>query len=506
MYNKYRAIMLEKVAELDDTLAEKYLNDPESLEEGEIRKALRQGTIDFKAHPLFCGSAYQYVGVQQVLDGVIDFLPAPTDIEQVEGVDVKDNDKVVVRKLTPDEPFCGLAFKIVDDKFGTLTYVRVYSGVLEQGTRILIANTGTKENVSRMFQMSANDRIPRERAEAGDIVAVIGVNEAMTGDTLCDLDDPIILERPTFPEPVISMSIEPKSAADKDKLGNALTNLRRQDPTFSATYNKETGETIIAGMGELHLEIIKLRLTRDYKVDVNVGRPKVSYRETITGSAEDVSYKHVKQSGGRGQYGHCVINIEPFDGTDPATGQPYDAEVLKKLGWSDGIAFENKIFGGSIPKEYIPSVEYGARQAAKTGVLAGYQLINAKITLVDGSEHPVDSSQIAFELAGSGAFKDACKRAGMTLLEPIMKLVVTTPKDFVGNVTGDLNRRRGLIVNSEERGNTVVVEAEVPLSEMFGYTTELRSMSQGRAAAAMEPLKYAAVPTNVRNQIIEAAA
>jgi elongation factor G len=357
-----------------------------------------------------------------------------------------------------------------------------------------------------MFQMSANDRIPRERAEAGDIVAVIGVNEAMTGDTLCDLDDPIILERPTFPEPVISMSIEPKSAADKDKLGNALTNLRRQDPTFSATYNKETGETIIAGMGELHLEIIKLRLTRDYKVDVNVGRPKVSYRETITGSAEDVSYKHVKQSGGRGQYGHCVINIEPFDGIDPATGQPYDAEVLKKLGWSDGIAFENKIFGGSIPKEYIPSVEYGARQAAKTGVLAGYQLINAKITLVDGSEHPVDSSQIAFELAGSGAFKDACKRAGMTLLEPIMKLVVTTPKDFVGNVTGDLNRRRGLIVNSEERGNTVVVEAEVPLSEMFGYTTELRSMSQGRAAAAMEPLKYAAVPTNVRNQIIEAAA
>jgi elongation factor G len=506
MYNKYRAIMLEKVAELDDTLAEKYLNDPESLEEGEIRKALRQGTIDFKAHPLFCGSAYQYVGVQQVLDGVIDFLPAPTDIEQVEGVDVKDNDKVVVRKLTPDEPFCGLAFKIVDDKFGTLTYVRVYSGVLEQGTRILNANKGTKENVSRMFQMSANDRIPRERAEAGDIVAVIGVNEAMTGDTLCDLDDPIILERPTFPEPVISMSIEPKSAADKDKLGNALTNLRRQDPTFSATYNKETGETIIAGMGELHLEIIKLRLTRDYKVDVNVGRPKVSYRETITGSAEDVSYKHVKQSGGRGQYGHCVINIEPFDGTDPATGQPYDAEVLKKLGWSDGIAFENKIFGGSIPKEYIPSVEYGARQAAKTGVLAGYQLINAKITLVDGSEHPVDSSQIAFELAGSGAFKDACKRAGMTLLEPIMKLVVTTPKDFVGNVTGDLNRRRGLIVNSEERGNTVVVEAEVPLSEMFGYTTELRSMSQGRAAAAMEPLKYAAVPTNVRNQIIEAAA
>jgi elongation factor G len=348
-----------------------------------------------------------------------------------------------------------------------------------------------------MFQMSANDRIPRERAEAGDIVAVIGVNEAMTGDTLCDLDDPIILERPTFPEPVISMSIEPKSAGDKDKLSNALTNLRRQDPTFQASYNKETGETIIAGMGELHLEIIKLRLTRDYKVDVVVGKPKVSYRETITGKAEYVSYKHVKQSGGRGQYGHCVINVEAFD----ATG--LEPEALKKLGWKEGIAFENKVFGGSIPKEYIPSVEYGARMAARSGVLAGFQLINAKITLVDGSQHAVDSSQIAFELAGSGAFKEAAKKAGLALLEPIMKVVVTSPMEFVGNVTGDLNRRRGMIVDSEERGNTVVIEAEVPLSEMFGYTTELRSMSTGRAAAAMEPLKYAQVPNNVRNAILE---
>jgi elongation factor G len=505
-YEHYRAIMLEKVAELDDALAEKYLTDPSTITESEIRAALRKGTIEFKAHPLYCGSAYKYVGVKALLDGVIDFLPNPLDMPPAKGHDVKNHEQLIERKRVPEEPFCGLAFKIVDDKFGTLTYVRVYSGKIDKGTRVLNANKGTKENVSRMFQMSADDRIPRDSAEAGDIVAVIGVNEAMTGDTLCDLDNPIILERPTFPEPVISMSIEPKSAADKDKLGNALTNLRRQDPTFQATYNKETGETIIAGMGELHLEIIKMRLTRDYKVDVAVGKPKVSYRETITGRAEDISYKHVKQSGGRGQFGHVVFNIEPFDGTDPATGQPLDPEVLKKLGWSDGIAFENKIFGGSIPKEYIPSAEYGARQAAKTGVLAGYPLINAKITLVDGSEHPVDSSQIAFELAGSGAFKEACRRAGMTLLEPIMKLVVTTPKDFVGNVTGDLNRRRGLIVNSEERGNTVVVEAEVPLSEMFGYTTELRSMSTGRAAAAMEPLKYAPVPTNVRNAIIEAAA
>ena len=495
-YEKYRGIMLEKVAELDDALAEKYLNDPESLEEGEIRAALRQGTIDFKAHPLFCGSAYQYVGVQQVLDGVIDFLPAPTDIKDVRGVDPKDTDKELVRKLVPEEPFCGLAFKIVDDKFGTLTYVRVYSGVLESGTRVLNANKNTKENISRMFQMSANDRIARDRAEAGDIVAVIGVNEAMTGDTLCDLDAPIILEKPTFPEPVISMSIEPKVAGDKDKLGNALTNLRRQDPTFQASYNRETGETIIAGMGELHLEIIKMRLTRDYKVDVVVGKPKVSYRESISGTAKDIRGLHRKQSGGRGQFGDCWISLEPFDGVG------IEPDVLKKLKWEDGVAFENKIVGGSIPKEFISSVEYGVRMTCKTGILAGFPLINVKVTLTDGSYHDVDSSQVAFELAGRLAIIDAAKAAKLELLEPIMKLVVTTPKDFVGNVTGDINRRRGLILDSSERGNTVIIEAEVPLSEMFGYTTELRSMSTGRAAAAMEPLKYAQVPGNVKQEIL----
>ncbi|MEO6435119.1 MAG: elongation factor G [Tepidisphaeraceae bacterium] len=499
-YDHYRAIMLEKVAELDDALSEKYLENPESLTEAEIIAALRKGTIDFKAHPLFCGSAYKYVGVQQVLNGVIDFLPNPLDMPAARGHDLKDKEKIIERKRVPEEPFCGLAFKIVDDKFGTLTYVRVYSGVLEQGTRVLNANKGTKENISRMFQMSANDRIPRERAEAGDIVAVIGVNEAMTGDTLCDLDAPIILERPTFPEPVISMSIEPKAAADKDKLTNALTNLRRQDPTFFANYNKETGETIIAGMGELHLEIIKLRLTRDYKVDVAVGKPKVSYRETITGKAKDIRGIHKKQSGGRGQFGECWINIEPFDGVG------IEPEVLKKLKWEDGVAFENKIVGGSIPKEFIPSVEYGIRTTCKTGVLAGFPLINLKATLTDGSYHDVDSSQIAFELAGRLAIIDAAKAAGLSLLEPIMKLVVTTPKDFVGNVTGDLNRRRGLILDSEERGNTVIIEAEVPLSEMFGYTTELRSMSTGRAAAAMEPLKYSLVPQTVRKAILEEVA
>jgi elongation factor G len=472
------------------------------MQPDELRAALRKGTIEFKAHPLFCGSAYQYVGVQVLLDGVVDFLPSPSDMPATVGTDPKDKHKEIVRNRTPEEPFCGLAFKIVDDKFGTLTYVRVYSGRLDKGTRVLNANKGTRENISRMFQMSANDREPRDTAEAGDIVAVIGVNDAMTGDTLCDPENPIILERPTFAEPVISMSIEPKTAADKQKLGEALTALRRQDPTFTAKYNEETGETIIAGMGELHLEICKLRLTRDYKVDVLVGKPKVAYKEAITRKAE-ARGKHVKQSGGRGQFGDCTITIEPFDGTDPATGEMMEPDKLKKLGWEDGVAFENKIFGGSVPKEFIPSIEYGVRMACKTGVLANFPLLNLKCTLTDGSYHQVDSSQVAFELAGSIALKEAAPKAGLTLMEPIMKVVVTTPKDFVGNVTGDLNKRRGLIVNSEERGNTAIIEAEVPLSEMFGYTTDLRSMSTGRAASAMEPLKYAEVPANVKKAILE---
>ncbi len=501
-YEHYRAIMLEKTAELDDALMDKYLTDPNTITAEELTAALRKGTIEFKCHPLFCGSAYKYVGVKRLLDGVIDFLPNPLDMPAVRGTAVRNKTEVIERKRVPEEPFCGLAFKIVDDKFGTLTYVRIYSGKMQAGTRVLNANKNTRENVSRLFQMSADDRLPREEAEAGDIVAVIGISEANTGDTICDQDHPLILERPTFPEPVISMSIEPKSGADKQKLGEALTKLRRQDPTFSSKYNEETGETIIAGMGELHLEILKMRLTRDYKVDVLVGKPKVAYKEAITKKAE-ARGKHVKQSGGRGQYGDCTISIEPFDGKDPATGEPLEPEALKKLGWEDGVAFENAIFGGSIPKEFIPSVEYGIRMACKTGVLANYPLLNLKATLLDGSYHQVDSSQVAFELAGSLALKEAAAKAGLTLMEPIMKVVVTTPKDFVGNVTGDINRRRGLILNSEERGNTAVIEAEVPLSEMFGYTTELRSMSQGRAASAMEPLKYAEVPAGVKKLILE---
>ena len=414
-FAKWRHALIEKVAETDDVLMEKYLNEVEPTEE-ELRKGIRAATISFKMHPVFCGSALKYVGVQRLIDGVIDYLPNPLDMPPIKGHDMKDPEKIIERHPNPAEPFAGLAFKIVSDQHGDLTYVRVYSGRLEKGSRVLNSNRNKRENISRMFQMHAADRNPIDVAECGDIVACIGVKDALTGDTLCDPENPIILERPTFPEPVISMSIEPKTAADKQKLGEALTTLKREDPTFQASYDEETGQTIIAGMGELHLEILRNRLTRDHKVDVIVGKPKVAYKETITKKVEGVRGKHVKQSGGRGQFGDCTLSIEPFDGIDKTTGLAFEADYLKKVGWKDGIAFENKVFGGSIPKEYIPSIEYGVRMSAKTGVLASYPLINAKITLTDGSYHPVDSSQIAFELAGQIAFKDAANRAGLTLL------------------------------------------------------------------------------------------
>ncbi len=416
----------------------------------------------------------------------------------IKGHDVKDPEKIIERHPNPDEPFCGLAFKIVNDQHGDLTYVRVYSGKLEKGSRVLNSNRGKKRkhqpNVPDARRRPESHRRRRGRRHRRLHRRQVKPSPAIPSAIRII---PIILERPTFPEPVISMSIEPKTTADKQKLGEALTTLKREDPTFQANYDDETGQTIIAGMGELHLEILRNRLTRDHHVEVIVGRPKVAYKETITGRADHVRGKHVKQSGGRGQYGDCSVNIEPFNGAG------VDPELLKKWNWKDGVAFENKIFGGSVPKEYIPSIEYGVRMAAKTGVLASYPLINCKVTLVDGSYHAVDSSQIAFELAGQLAFREACTKAGLTLLEPIMKVVVTTPEEFVGNVTGDLNRRRGLIVNSDQRGNTRVVEAEVPLSEMFGYTTELRSMSTGRASSVMEPLRYAPVPANVKAAILQ---
>lgn len=491
-YEKYRHDLIEKVAETDDRLMEKYVHE-EEITEQEIRAALRRATISFKLHPVFCGSALRYVGIQRLLDGVIDYLPSPIDLPPVKAHDAKDPEKVIMRHPNADEPFCGLVFKIVNDQHGDLTYVRVYSGRIAKGSRVLNTNRNKKENLSRMFQMHAADRIPLEVAEAGDIIAVIGIREALTGDTLCDPDNPVVLERPTFPEPVISMSIEPKTSADKQKLGEALTTLKREDPTFQANYDEETGQTIISGMGELHLEILRNKLVRDMKVEVLVGKPKVAYKETILGVAE-ARGKFVKQTGGRGQYGDATVRVEPY-----SAGQAKEEE----LKFDDNFAFENKIYGGVIPKEYIPSVEYGARMAAKSGVLANYPLINVKCTLIDGSYHPVDSSQVAFEQAGALAFREACQKAGLTLLEPIMKVVITVPDDYLGAVTGDLSRRRGSIIAMDQRGNTRIVEAEVPLSEMFGYTTELRSMSAGRASSVMEPLKYAPVPAQVKQAILE---
>jgi elongation factor G len=491
-YERYRRELIERVAETDDRLTEKYLSNQEISEE-EIRAALRKATINFKLFPVFCGSALKYVGVQRLLDGVVDYLPSPADLPPVKATDPQDTDKVIERHPSPDEPFTGLIFKIVSDQHGDLTYVRVYSGTLERGTRILNANRDRKENISRMFQMHADERLPLDVAQPGDIIAVIGIKDPLTGDTLCDLDHPVILERPTFPEPVVSMSIEPKTAADKQKLGEALTTLKREDPTFQANYDDETGQTIISGMGELHLEILQHKLQRDMKVDVLVGKPKVAYKETIT-QAASARGKFVKQTGGRGQYGDATVTVEP------CSPEQAKAEELK---FTDSVAFVNKIYAGAIPKEYIPSVEYGARMAAKSGVLASYPLINVKVTLTDGSYHPVDSSQVAFEQAGALAMREACHKAGLTLLEPIMKVVVTTPDEYVGPVTGDLSRRRGSIVNMDQRGTTRIIEAEVPLSEMFGYTTELRSMSAGRASSVMEPLKYAPVPTQIRQAILE---
>jgi len=494
MAELWRHDLIERAAELDDALTEKFLED-QDITPDEIRVALRKGTIALKIHPTFCGAALQNIGVQRLIDGVIDYLPNPTEVPEVQGTDVKDASKKITRPHSEDAPFSGLVFKIVNDAHGDLTYIRVYSGVLEKGTRVLNSNNGRREIVSRIFEMHAKDRQARDNAKAGEIVAIVGLKNSITGETLCDQNDPIVLERMDFPEPVISMSIEPATSADKEKLGNALVTIRREDPSFQSHYDDETGQTIIAGMGELHLDIIKTKLIRDMKVGVNVGTPRVAYKESIRGSAEARGI-HKKQTGGRGQFGDCTISVEPI------TAEQAEEQ---ELDYKDGVAFENKIGGGAIPKEYIPSVAAGARSTAKSGVLAGYPLLGVKVTLLDGKFHDVDSSQIAFEQAGTLAFKEATRKAGLELLEPIMKVVITTPDEFLGNVTGDLNRRRAIICETEQRANTRVVTAEAPLSEMFGYSNTLRGMSQGRASYAMEPLTYRPVPGNIAKEILEGA-
>ena len=493
---RWRHELVDAASSLDDDLTEKYLEDENSVTVEDIRSALRKGTLDLTCNPVFCGSALKNIGVQRLLDGVIDYLPNPTEVPEVQGVDPKDSENKLSRPHDSKAPLSALVFKVVADSHGDLTYTRIYSGTLEKGSRVLNPGNGKREIVSRIYQMQAKTREALDAAHAGSIVAIIGIKDSITGDTLCDPSDPILLERMDFPDPVISMSIEPNTSDDKRKLSEALVTIRREDPSFQSHYDDETGQTIIAGMGELHLEIIKNKLTRDMKIGVQVGKPRVSYREAIQGEAKEVRGKFVKQTGGRGQFGDVIINLRPY------TKEEADEEGIKFV---EGVAFENKIVGGSIPKEFIPSVEAGIRQTAASGVTAGYPLINIKAELVDGSYHQVDSSQVAFEQAARLALREAVSKARSVLLEPIMKVVIVTPEEFFGNVTGDISSRRGMIIDTEDRGAGIrQITCECPLSEMFGYTTTLRGMSQGRAAASMEFQEYRPMPANLMQEVIAA--
>jgi len=488
--------LVEMAADLDESLTEQYVEDETAITADQVQAALRRGTIELRCTPVFCGAALRNIGIQRLLNGVIDYLPNPTEVAPIEGIDPRDRTKKVTRAHSADAPFSALVFKVVSDIHGDLTYIRVYSGRLARGARVVNAGDRKKEIISRIFEMHAKDRVPLESVVAGQIVAVIGPKHSVTGDTLSDPEAPIILERISFPEPVISMSIEPETSDDKKRLSDAMVIISREDPSLRFSYNEETGETIIAGMGELHLEIIKHKLIKDRRVMVRFGTPRVSYRETITGSANDVRGKFIKQTGGRGQYGDVVINVAPI------TQEQADQQDLKLV---EGIAFVDRITGGAIPRPVIPAVELGVRGAAKSGILGGYPVVNVLIELVDGSYHEVDSSPIAFEQAGALAFREACTRAKLALLEPIMKVVVVTPDDFFGAVSGDLASRRGQIIDTELRGHVRVITADVPLSEMFGYTTILRGLTQGRATSSMEPSQYRLMPDRLRDEILAKA-
>ncbi|MFZ2873153.1 MAG: elongation factor G [Phycisphaerales bacterium] len=493
---QWRHDMIEKISELDDDLMGMYLEGKEPSNE-QLVATLRRATVERRCYPVMCGAALRNMGVQLLLDAVIDYLPSPNEKPEVEGTDPRDKEAKMTRPHDKEAPFSALVFKVVSDTHGDLTYVRVYSGTLTKGTRLLNPGNNKKENASRIFEMHAQNRIPLEEVSAGNIVAVVGIKDSYTGDTLCDPDKPIILERMHFPEPVISMSIEPKGSDDKRRLSDALATIRREDPSFRYSYDDETGQTIISGMGELHLDIIRTKIVRDMKINVEVGKPKVSYRETITKKAEYVRGLHKKQSGGRGQFGDVIIHLEPFTAEQAAA---------EELDFEDNIAVENAIVGGSIPKEFIKPAMDGIRQTAKTGVKFGYPMINIKVTIVDGSSHDVDSSQVAFELAGRLALIAAADQAGPVLLEPIMKVVVTVPDEYLGNITGDISSRRGMIVNTDDRGVVKMVNAEIPLSELFGYTTDIRGMSQGRASATMEFLEYRQMPNSMMKEVLEAQA
>ncbi len=479
---EYREKMIEAVAEFDDHVMEKYLNG-QSLSEEELRRCIRAGVIAMKITPVLCGSAFKNKGVQQLLDGVVDYLPSPVDIPPVKGID-PNSGKEVERKPSDNEPFAALAFKIMSDPFaGQLTYFRVYSGTLKTGTPVLNITRGTKDRIGRLLKMHANKREEIDTAYAGDIVAAVGLKGATTGDTLADEKQPVLLEIMKFPEPVIAMAIEPKTKQDQEKMGFALQKLAQEDPSFRVRTDEETAQTIIAGMGELHLEIIVDRLLREFKVEANVGKPEVAFRETIRRRAEAES-KYIKQTGGRGQYGHVVLTVEP---SEPGKG----------------LEFVNKIVGGAVPKEYIPAVEKGVKERMETGVIAGYPLRDIRVTLIDGSYHEVDSNEMAFKIAASMGFADACRKADPVLLEPIMKVEVLVPQEFMGDVIGNLNGRRGKVQGMKVRAGAQAIEAAVPLSEMFGYATDLRSRTQGRATYSMEFDRYEPVPKNIAEAIIK---
>ena len=478
-----REHMIESVVETDDELMEKYFGGEEISEE-EIKKALRAATIEGTVVPVLCGTAFKNKGIQPLLDAVVAYMPSPLDINggKIKGTDPK-TEEPIEREMGDDAPFSALAFKIITDPFvGRLSFFRVYSGILEKGSYVLNSTKGKKERMGRLLQMHANKREELDIVYSGDIAAAVGLKETTTGDTLCDENKPIILEKMEFPDTVIQIAVEPKTKADQEKMGTALAKLAEEDPTFKVTTNQETGQTLIAGMGELHLEIIVDRMKREFKVEANVGKPQVAYRETINGSA-DVEEKYAKQSGGRGQYGHVKIKVEP----NP----------------DKGYEFINQITGGAIPREYIPAVDKGIQEALEAGVVAGYPVQDVKVTLYDGSYHEVDSSEMAFKIAGSMAIKKALRAANAVLLEPIFKVEVTTPEEYMGDVIGDLNSRRGQVSGMTDRNNAKIINSEVPLSQMFGYATDLRSKTQGRASYSMEFEKYVEVPKNIADQVIK---
>ena len=477
-----RQFMLESIVETSDDLMEKFFGGEEITKE-EIRAALRKATISNIIVPVTCGTAFKNKGVQALLDAIVEYMPAPTDVAMVKGTDMKDPSIEIDREMSDDAPFAALAFKVMTDPFvGKLTFFRVYSGIVEKGTYVLNSTKGKKERMGRILQMHANKREEIEAVYCGDIAAAVGLKETTTGDTLCSETAPIVLEKMEFPDPVISVAVEPKTKADQEKMGIALAKLAEEDPTFRVKSDEETGQTIISGMGELHLEIIVDRMKREFKVESTVGKPQVAYRETILGTT-DQEVKYAKQSGGKGQYGHVKIILEPNPGK--------------------GFEFVNKITGGVIPREYIPAVEKGCKEALESGVVAGYPMVDVKVTLYDGSYHEVDSSEMAFKLAGSMAVKQAAAKSNPVILEPVFKVEVTTPEEYMGDIIGDLNSRRGMIGGMTDRNGAKIIDSKVPLSEMFGYATDLRSKSQGRATYSMEFSEYIQVPASIQKAIQE---